>query len=62
MAEPGTARRGARVAGSRAEIVSVSPEPEQRFEVDGVPFVLWRRYYAAGEETLLEVVFRTAGS
>jgi hypothetical protein len=45
-----------------AEIVSVSPGPAQRFEVDGVPFILWRRYYAAREETPLEVVFRTAGS
>lgn len=45
-----------------AEIVSVSPEPAQRFDVDGAPFVLWRRYYAAGEKTPLEVVFRPAGS
>jgi hypothetical protein len=44
-----------------AEVVRVSPEPAQRFEVDGVPFVLWRRYYAAGEVTPLELVFRPAG-
>lgn len=45
-----------------AEIVSVTPDPAQRFDVDGIPFVLWRRYYAAGEKTPLEVVFRPAGS
>jgi len=45
-----------------AEIVRVSPEPAQRFDADGVPYVVWRRYYAAGEETPLEVVFRPAGS
>ena len=41
-----------------ATIAHVSPEPAQQFDVDGVPFVYWRRYYKAGEETPLEVAFR----
>jgi hypothetical protein len=44
-----------------AEIVSVSPEPADRFDVDGVPYVYWRRYYKAGEELPLEIVFRVKG-
>lgn len=41
-----------------ATIEHVSPEPAQQFDVDGVPFVHWRRYYKAGEETPMEVAFR----
>lgn len=41
-----------------AVIEKVSPVPAQRFDVDGVPFVYWRRYYKAGEHTPLEVTFR----
>lgn len=41
-----------------AAIEKVAPEPAQRFDVDGVSFVYWRRYYKAGEETPLEVAFR----
>jgi len=44
-----------------AEVVRVSPEPVQQFVADGAPYVVWRRYYAAGEETPLEVVFRPSG-
>jgi hypothetical protein len=43
-----------------AEVVSVTPEPAQRFEHDGATCVLWRRYYVAGEERPLEVRFRPA--
>jgi hypothetical protein len=43
-----------------ARIVSVSPEPTQGFEIDGAPYVYWRRYYAAGEEMPLEVTYRLA--
>jgi hypothetical protein len=38
-----------------ATIVSVSPEPVQRFEIEDRPYVLWRRYYVAGEKFPLQV-------
>jgi hypothetical protein len=41
-----------------AQIEHVSPEPAQRFEVDGTPYVYWRRYYVTGEQMPLEVAFR----
>lgn len=45
---------------SGATIVSVTPEPVQRFELDGKPYVLWRRYYVAGEKHPLQVRYRLA--
>lgn len=40
-----------------ARIVRVSPQPSARFVSDGCEYLMWRRYYQAGERFDLEVVY-----
>ena len=41
-----------------AQVVSVTPEPVQRLEIDGSPVVVWRRYFVAGEELPFDLTYR----
>ena len=40
-----------------ARIKRINPEPTARFEQDGYEYVMWRRFYARGEEMPLEIVY-----
>jgi hypothetical protein len=44
-----------------ASIISVSPEPVSRFELDGAPILVFRRFFAKKEVRPIEVTYRLAG-
>ena len=40
-----------------ANVQSVTPQPTARFTQDDYEYVMWRRYYKAGQETPLEILY-----
>ncbi|MFO7653192.1 MAG: hypothetical protein R6X25_05150 [Candidatus Krumholzibacteriia bacterium] len=40
-----------------ADVVSIEPQPSARFTDEGREYVMWRRYYRAGDATPLTIVY-----